>query len=96
MAFKGGLSFNLSDVKIPDLKDKMISNAYTEVDTITNNYNMGFITNNERYNQVIDVWTNTNAKLTNAVLSDLQNDNQGFNSVYMMLDSGAPNISTPY
>ena len=89
MAFKGGLSFNLSDVKIPDLKDKMISNAYTEVDTITNNYNMGFITNNERYNQVIDVWTNTNAKLTNAVLSDLESDNQGFNSVYMMLDSGA-------
>ena len=89
MAFKGGLSFNLSDVKIPDLKDKMINSAYSEVDTITSNYNMGFITNNERYNQVIDVWTNTNAKLTNAVLNDLKSDNQGFNSVYMMLDSGA-------
>ncbi|MDF1547489.1 MAG: DNA-directed RNA polymerase subunit beta', partial [Bacteroidales bacterium] len=89
MAFKGGLSFNLNDVIIPEAKTKMIAEGYEQVDEVLNNYNMGFITNNERYNQIIDVWTHTNARLTNTVMNQLSTDNQGFNSVYMMLDSGA-------
>ena len=88
-AFKGGLSFNLGDVIIPDEKDTMVSDAYNQVDEVTANYNMGFITNNERYNQVIDIWSNTNAHLTEKVMKQLSSDKQGFNSVYMMLDSGA-------
>ena len=89
MAFKGGLSFNLGDVIIPEEKEKMINEAYNQVDEVTSNYNMGFITNNERYNQVIDVWSNTNAHLTEQVMNQLKSDRSGFNSVYMMLDSGA-------
>jgi DNA-directed RNA polymerase subunit beta' len=89
MAFKGGLSFNLDDVIIPDEKIEMVAEGYEQVDEVMNNYNMGFITNNERYNQIIDVWTHTNAKLTQTVMRQLSTDNQGFNSVYMMLDSGA-------
>ena len=89
MAFKGGLSFNLGDVIVPDEKIGLLEDAHTKVEEVKNNYNMGFITNNERYNQVIDIWTNTNAKLTDTVMRDMINDNQGFNSVYMMLDSGA-------
>ncbi|MBT4409907.1 MAG: DNA-directed RNA polymerase subunit beta' [Bacteroidetes bacterium] len=88
-AFKGGLSFNLDDVIIPEKKDPMIKDGYDQVDEVMNNYNMGFITNNERYNQIIDVWTHTNARLTQTVMQQLSTDNQGFNSVYMMLDSGA-------
>ncbi len=88
-AFKGGLSFNLGDVIIPDEKETMVSDAYNQVDEVTSNYNMGFITNNERYNQVIDIWSNTNAHLTEKVMKQLSSDKQGFNSVYMMLDSGA-------
>jgi len=88
-AFDGGLSFSLGDVLVPDNKDAMVSEAIGNVDQITESYNMGLITNNERYNQVIDVWTNTNSKLTEKAMSDLENDNQGFNSIYMMLDSGA-------
>ncbi len=88
-AFKGGLSFNLGDVIIPNEKDTMITDAYNQVDEVTSNYNMGFITNNERYNQVIDIWSNTNAHLTEKVMSQLSSDKEGFNSVYMMLDSGA-------
>ncbi len=88
-AFKGGLSFNLGDVIIPDEKDTMVSDAYNQVDEVTANYNMGFITNNERYNQVIDIWSNTNAHLTEKVMNQLSSDKEGFNSVYMMLDSGA-------
>ena len=88
-AFKGGLSFNLGDVIIPDEKDTMITDAYNQVDEVTSNYNMGFITNNERYNQVIDIWSNTNAHLTEKVMKQLSSDKEGFNSVYMMLDSGA-------
>ena len=88
-AFNGGLSFSLGDVLIPDTKDSMVLDAINSVDQITESYNMGLITNNERYNQVIDVWTNTNSKLTEKAMSDLSNDNQGFNSIYMMLDSGA-------
>ncbi|MFP4663026.1 MAG: DNA-directed RNA polymerase subunit beta' [Bacteroidales bacterium] len=89
MAYKGGLSFNLDDVIIPAEKADMVQEGYDQVDEVVNNYNMGFITNNERYNQIIDIWTHTNAKLTQLVMSKLSKDNDGFNAVYMMLDSGA-------
>lgn len=89
MAFKGGLSFNMNDVMIPDEKEKLIGKANTEVDEVLNNYNMGFITNNERYNQIIDIWTRTNSRITDTLMKRLSNDRQGFNSIYMMLDSGA-------
>ncbi len=89
MAFKGGLSFNLSDVYIPKEKQELISKAQTEVEEVVNNYSMGFITNNERYNQIIDIWTRTNSRITDNLLKYLTTDKQGFNSIYMMLDSGA-------
>ncbi len=89
MAFKGGLSFNLGDVIIPEEKDTLIQEGNAEVEEILNNYNMGFITFNERYNQIIDTWTHVNSKLSNILMKQLSSDNQGFNSVYMMLDSGA-------
>ena len=88
-AFKGGLSFSLGDIIIPDEKHEMIGTANKEVDAIISNYNMGLITNNERYNQVIDVWTSSNASLTELAMKRISEDQQGFNSVYMMLDSGA-------
>ncbi|MBP3943005.1 DNA-directed RNA polymerase subunit beta' [Sphingobacteriaceae bacterium WQ 2009] len=88
-AFKGGLSFNLQDLNIPAAKSELIAQATAEVEEVMGNYNMGFITNNERYNQIIDIWTRINNKLTSHVMDILSNDNQGFNSVYMMLDSGA-------
>jgi len=89
MAYRGGLSFNLDDVIIPEDKETIVGNGYQEVEEIINNYNMGFITNNERYNQVIDIWTHANSKLTNSVMKTISADKQGFNSIYMMLDSGA-------
>jgi DNA-directed RNA polymerase subunit beta' len=89
MAFRGGLSFNLGDVIVPEEKEGLIEDANKKVDEIKGNYAMGFITNNERYNQVIDVWTTTNARLTDTVMKNISSDKQGFNSVYMMLDSGA-------
>jgi DNA-directed RNA polymerase subunit beta' len=89
MAFRGGLSFNLDDVIIPKEKQELVNAGYEQVDEVLNNYNMGFITNNERYNQIIDIWTHINARLTQTVMTKLSTDNQGFNSVYMMLDSGA-------
>jgi DNA-directed RNA polymerase subunit beta' len=89
MAFIGGLSFNLDDVIIPKEKETLVNEGYEQVDEVINNYNMGFITNNERYNQIIDVWTHTNTKLTQTLMKQLINDKQGFNPVYMMLDSGA-------
>jgi len=89
MAFKGGLSFNLDDVIIPPEKEKLVSEAVTKVEEVMGNYNMGLITNNERYNAVIDIWTNTNSRLTNILMDRLETDNQGFNSIYMMYDSGA-------
>ncbi|GAB1450820.1 DNA-directed RNA polymerase subunit beta' [Draconibacterium sp.] len=89
MAYRGGLSFNLDDVIIPAEKEKIVTDGYAEVEEVMNNYNMGFITNNERYNQVIDIWTHANSKLTNVVMQTLSTDKQGFNSIYMMLDSGA-------
>ncbi|MES2132283.1 MAG: DNA-directed RNA polymerase subunit beta' [Bacteroidota bacterium] len=88
-AFKGGLSFNLGDIETPDEKFKIINEAQAQVDEVINNYSMGFITNNERYNQVIDIWTHANSKVTKKVLDNLSSDKQGFNAVYMMLDSGA-------
>ncbi|MBT8274476.1 MAG: DNA-directed RNA polymerase subunit beta', partial [Bacteroidia bacterium] len=88
-AFQGGLSFSLGDIIIPEEKQKMINAANKQVDGIMANYNMGLITNNERYNQVIDIWTSTNAELTELSMKRISDDQQGFNSVYMMLDSGA-------
>ena len=88
-AFQGGLSFSLGDIIIPAEKQGMIDRANAEVDGIMANYNMGLITNNERYNQVIDIWTSTNAELTELSMKRIREDQQGFNSVYMMLDSGA-------
>ena len=88
-AFKGGLSFSLGDIIIPSEKIDMINSANKDVDSIISNYNMGLITNNERYNQVIDVWTSSNAALTELAMKRIREDKQGFNSVYMMLDSGA-------
>ncbi len=88
-AFRGGLSFNLSDVPVPAEKAAIIAEAQVEVDEITENYNNGFITNNERYNQVIDIWTRITNRVTEQLLKHLSTDQQGFNSVYMMLDSGA-------
>ncbi len=89
MAFQGGLSFNLDDVIVPAIKESLVSDARAEVDEVVNSYNMGFITNNERYNQIIDIWTHANSQLTVSLMNQLINDKQGFNSVYMMLDSGA-------
>ena len=89
MAFQGGLSFNLDDVIIPKEKEELVQRGYEEVEQIMNNYNMGFITDNERYNQVIDTWTHVNADLSNVLMKAISEDDQGFNSVFMMLDSGA-------
>lgn len=89
MAFKGGLSFGLGNVLVPTIKPTLIQKANEEVDEVMNNYNMGFITNNERYNQIIDIWTHTNSHLTNTSMQELSKNDQGFNPVYMMLDSGA-------
>ncbi|WP_372919651.1 DNA-directed RNA polymerase subunit beta' [Salegentibacter sp.] len=88
-AFRGGLSFSLGDIIIPEEKQAMIDEANEQVEGIIGNYNMGLITNNERYNQVIDIWTSTNAGLTELAMKRIREDQQGFNSVYMMLDSGA-------
>ncbi|MCD4683230.1 MAG: DNA-directed RNA polymerase subunit beta' [Bacteroidales bacterium] len=89
MAFEGGLSFNLGDIVIPEIKEELIQQANEEVKEVMGNYNMGFITNNERYNQIIDIWTHTNSKLTQTLMQTLTTDKQGFNAIYMMLDSGA-------
>ena len=89
MAFKGGLSFNLEDIIIPKEKDELVKQGYEEVEQILNSYNMGFITYNERYNQIIDTWTHINSKLSSVLMKQLTEDDQGFNSVFMMLDSGA-------
>ncbi len=88
-AFQGGLSFSLGDIIIPQEKQSMIDEANEQVDGIMMNYNMGLITNNERYNKVIDIWTSTNGNLTELAMKRIREDQQGFNSVYMMLDSGA-------
>ncbi len=89
MAYKGGLSMGLGDVKVPDEKKKFVEAAQEEVDAVWNNYMMGLITDNERYNQVIDIWTRTNTMLTSTLMRQLEDDQQGFNSIYMMMHSGA-------
>ncbi len=89
MAYQGGLSFNLGDIIIPKEKEELIKRGNEEIEQIMMNYNMGFITDNERYNQVIDTWTHVNSDLSNILMKTISEDDQGFNSVYMMLDSGA-------
>ena len=89
MAFKGGLSFNLDDVIIPEEKAQLVKEGYEAVENVLSSFNMGLITSNERYNQIIDIWSHTNTKLTNTVQKQLELDKQGFNPVYMMLHSGA-------
>ena len=88
-ASRGGLSFNLGDVIIPAEKESLIEKANEEVEEVMMQYSMGLITNNERYNHVIDIWTNTNNQLTETLMKQLKADNQGFNPIYMMYDSGA-------
>ncbi len=89
MAFRGGLSFNINDLIIPEIKDELVSDAQAEVAEVMDSYNMGLITNNERYNQIIDIWSRVDTRVTETLIRDLAADKQGFNSVYMMLDSGA-------
>lgn len=89
MAYKGGLSMGLGDIQIPAAKEKLVNAAKAEVDGVWNNYLMGLITDNERYNQVIDIWTRTNTQLTSTLMTQLEEDQQGFNSIYMMMHSGA-------
>ena len=89
MAFKGGLSFNINDLIIPDTKEQLLDNAKVEVDEVWDNYNTGLITNNERYNQIVDIWSRVDTRITETLIRELAHDKQGFNSVYMMLDSGA-------
>jgi len=89
MAYKGGLSMGLNDVAVPEEKEKLVEQAKEEVDAVWNNYLMGLITDNERYNQVIDIWTRINTQLTNTLMHQLEEDDQGFNSIYMMMHSGA-------
>jgi DNA-directed RNA polymerase subunit beta' len=89
MAFRGGLSFNLDDIIIPKEKVQLVDKAENDVKEVMMNYNMGLITNNERYNQIIDIWTHTNSRLTATLMNQLETDRQGFNSIYMMFDSGA-------
>ena len=89
MASKGGLSFNLGDVIIPKEKEEYVREGYEQVQEVLNNYAMGFLTNNERYNQIIDIWTHVNARLADTLMKQISADQQGFNPVYMMLDSGA-------
>lgn len=89
MAYAGGLSMGLNDVIIPEDKDPLINKAKEEVDQVWNNYLMGLITDNERYNQVIDIWTRTNSHLTNILMKQMEEDKQGFNAIYMMMHSGA-------
>ena len=88
-AFQGGLSFNINDLIIPDVKEQLLDNAKVEVDEVWDSYNMGLITNNERYNQIVDIWSRVDTRITETLIRELSIDKQGFNSVYMMLDSGA-------
>jgi DNA-directed RNA polymerase subunit beta' len=89
MAFRGGLSIGLNDVQVPEAKAKLIDAAVVDVDNVWNNYLMGLITDNERYNQVIDIWTRVNTQITETLMKQLEGDQQGFNSIFMMMHSGA-------
>ncbi|MET0636162.1 MAG: DNA-directed RNA polymerase subunit beta' [Chitinophagaceae bacterium] len=88
-AFQGGLSFSINDLIIPDIKEQLLENAKGEVNEVWDNYNMGLITNNERYNQIVDIWSRVDTRITETLIRELATDKQGFNSVFMMLDSGA-------
>jgi DNA-directed RNA polymerase subunit beta' len=88
-AFRGGLSFSINDLIIPSIKGDVLEQAKGEVDEVWDNYNMGLITNNERYNQIVDIWSRVDTRITETLIRELSSDKQGFNSVYMMLDSGA-------
>ncbi len=88
-AYKGGLSMGLDNINVPDEKEILVAQAKEEVDAVWQNYLMGLITDNERYNQVIDIWTRINSQLTNALMTQMEEDDQGFNSIYMMMHSGA-------
>jgi len=94
MAFRGGLSFSVNDLIVPEIRNQMLDNAKAEVDEVWESYNMGLITNNERYNQVIDIWGRVDMKITETLIREMAIDKQGFNSVYMMLDSGARGSKT--
>ena len=89
MSYLAGLSFNLDDIIVPDEKKEIVQKGQDEVDAITANFDMGLITDKERYNQVIDAWTHVNDNLKKAVMKHMTEADQGFNAVYMMLDSGA-------
>jgi len=89
MAYRGGLSFNINDLIVPDIKEDLLEQAKAEVEEVWENYNMGLITNNERYNQIIDIWSRVDTRITETLIRELSANKQGFNSVYMMLDSGA-------
>ncbi len=88
-SYEGGLSFNLDDIIIPVEKKEIVQRGNDEIDQITSNYNMGFITDKERYNQVIDTWTHVNTDLKKTLMKQMTEADQGFNAVFMMLDSGA-------
>ena len=88
-AFQGGLSFSINDLIIPEIKNELLENAKVEVEEVWENYNMGLITDNERYNQIVDIWSRVDTRITETLIRELSSDKQGFNSVYMMLDSGA-------
>jgi len=88
-AFQGGLSFSINDLIIPEIKEELLEQAKSEVDEVWDNYNMGLITNNERYNQIVDIWSRVDTRITETLIHEMSSDKQGFNSVYMMLDSGA-------
>jgi len=94
MAFRGGLSFSVNDLIVPELKAELLENAKNEVEEVWDSYNMGLITNNERYNQVIDIWGRVDMRITETLIREMATDKQGFNSVYMMLDSGARGSKT--
>ncbi len=89
MAYEGGLSMGLGDIQIPKEKSNLVDGAKKEVAEVWNNYYMGLITDNERYNQVIDIWTRANTKLTSGLMNELEDNSQGFNPIYMMMHSGA-------
>jgi DNA-directed RNA polymerase subunit beta' len=89
MAFRGGLSFSINDLIIPDAKNELLENAKMEVEEVWENYNMGLITNNERYNAIVDIWSRVDTRITETLIHEMATDKQGFNSVFMMLDSGA-------
>ncbi|RTL54883.1 MAG: DNA-directed RNA polymerase subunit beta' [Sphingobacteriales bacterium] len=94
MAFKGGLSFSVNDLIVPEIRDQLLESAKAEVDEVRESYNMGLITNNERYNQVIDIWGRVDMRITETLIREMATDKQGFNSVFMMLDSGARGSKT--